>query len=220
MSQQFTANPNGDYSVQWGVYPAGSHYAAIDEGVTSPDTSNYISTRYDAKADEFNMQDAPADTGTVAVIQLRLHLKVSDILYKARIKVELVVDGQVVGTLYYQPFQEYNVWTTIVHSWSGLSLTKEQYDGHHIRVVSDQNGGLYTWFWVATMDEIVSYEPIVEFQVVSFESGITANATLQSDAAPTSISFDSTISTGAEFESKIKLDATFESPINEEATAE
>lgn len=137
-------NADGVYS-QWAVTPGGVHYSAIDEGMASPDTSDYITSSGIGSKDQHEYSSCPADVASITEIKVRWHGRGSTIGANLLIALwfdrgsGLAVYGNTIVTFY-----TVGVWGSynVVFDTSADPLTKAEFDTMQIRFLyKDESGG-------------------------------------------------------------------------------
>lgn len=131
--------PDSDGTVQWDMDPAGlaDHYTYLDEGTSlgggSPDDSNFVRTSTNNEYEEYGFEDSPGDAGQITQIDLHLRGQVNDTLNAAYIRLELYHSGGTPVTGNPKDVSQadlggHGVTGEVTKTWSGLSLTKTQFD--------------------------------------------------------------------------------------------
>ncbi len=144
-----TLYPNEDITTQWYVVPsdAPSHYSVIDEGVATPNDSDYI---YERRAvDEFGLTTVSGiEECTAVTVKLRGRRESPpDFLH-----VKLFKDGTQIGGSWDALFP-YRAWGNVENTWSGLNLSQSDIDGLRVRLESATHYSVY----VSALEVEVTY---------------------------------------------------------------
>lgn len=137
MSYQLTSNPTGDTTpLEWTTYPSSptTHYSKIDEGMPFKSSSDYNSSLIWGQRDEFGFpSDAPASLQLVTEIWIDLYMQGMSFGEEPAIRIRLYLgDTLVAGTSWNANTS--GAWQVRRHKFTGLSLTKAEYNSLDIRV--------------------------------------------------------------------------------------
>lgn len=133
--------PESDYTAQWSVSPAGSHWSALDDAVEEPaaaDTLDRIISSTNDQIDEFDFATA-SDATTTSEVIVWAYARNTAASNGDRLGINLVIGGA--------PQSE--IAKALTTSWGWVSaifsfdppLTKSQLDGLRVRLREDRVGG-------------------------------------------------------------------------------
>lgn len=131
--------PNGDITTDWDtVNPGPNHWEAIDELVSAPNDTDFIETVTISDADEFTMEDTPANCDEVTNLELHVRAKIDDAAATAIIRCEYFHTAGTPVTGNPQDINGanlggYGVLGNATKTWPTLTLTKVQADSLQLR---------------------------------------------------------------------------------------
>lgn len=143
-----TIDPLTDVTADWDTtFPAAptTHFSKVDEGTSAPDDADYNETTTIDDVDEYTLEDSPPNTSEVTQIDVNFRVRITDASGTASVDLDLfhsagtpVTGNPKVVTL--TDTGGSGTLTTVVKSWTGLTLTKAQADSLQIRQTFRETG--------------------------------------------------------------------------------
>jgi len=133
---EITTQPDADGTVQWNVYPAGDHWARIDESIAGKNTWDYIFTGAVDKIDYFLFPpDGPLKMDVITEVWIDLYINASDAGTVPGLRIRLYV----VAVL--KKSSTWNVdtggaWHVLRCTVTGLNLTRAEYNDLRVELTS------------------------------------------------------------------------------------
>lgn len=127
--KSLTVNPTSDITADWPFTTpsGGTHFSKIDEGISSADQTDFVETRGIDKTDEFGYEDSPIDFITATDIDVVMHMFATDDVLEPGLRVSLHSGGSEIVAKNFGPVANI-AWRTLVFSFTGLLITKTQFD--------------------------------------------------------------------------------------------
>jgi hypothetical protein len=155
--------PTGDVSCAWNfTTPSSDHYANIDEGLDTPQTSDHnAASGVYSLADRFDMDTTHLGGGTVSAIRVGCYHYSTGSVSTGIVRIfkgATQIGGDKTITL---PTSWTEVWTT---SWTGLALTQAEIDT--LRVELEYSGDGNNWDLAAMVAEI-TWEPLATIESIN-----------------------------------------------------
>lgn len=132
-----TVDPTSDVATGWPFTTpsGGTHFSKVDEGIVATDESDFVETRGVDKTDEFGYEDSPIDFTTATDIDVAMRILATDDVLEPGLRVSLHSGGSEIVAKNFGPLANI-AWRTLVFSFTGLSITKTQFDDLSCRMKS------------------------------------------------------------------------------------
>jgi hypothetical protein len=132
---------DGDVTAGWQKPSGETHFSQIDEGTSAPVDSDFVESDVDGSIDEYTLEASPGNTAEVQTITVNLRARIVDALRQKKIRLELFHSG---GTPVSGNPQDVTIndlggsgiTKTISKQWTGLTLTKTQFDSCQLRATN------------------------------------------------------------------------------------